>query len=158
MNESNLLLELILKGQFGPGKEFFTSLSDGTVRVSLSEMLKAGYPQLAMAVLSGDKLDGFFFPYADKLEAFKLAVEQKQENVAWEIFAKLSPSFGYGEHSTVSYAIKYGCNCFLLKYVESEHKLIRRTEKLLILIGPDREKRHCCSVPLFIKISRRLRF
>ena len=119
MNESNLLLELILKGQFGPGKEFFTSLSDGTVRVSLFEMLKAGYPQLVLSVLSNDKLDGFFFPHADKLEAFKLAVEQKQENVALEIFIKLSPSFGYGEHSTVSYAIKYGCNCFLLKYVES---------------------------------------
>ena len=116
MNESNLLLELVLKGQFGPGKEFFLPHEDGTTSVELLKMIEGGYQQLAMAVLSGDNLDSFYF--RDSTKSLNLALERKEEDLAWLIYTKAKPCYVGKPHSAVSYAIKCGCNKFLSNYLE----------------------------------------
>ena len=115
-NESNLLLELILKGQFGPGKEFFLPHEDGTTSVELLKMIEGGYQQLAMAVLSGDNLDSFYF--RDSTKSLNLALERKEEDLAWLIYTKAHPCYVGKPHSGVSYAIKCQCNKFLANYLE----------------------------------------
>ena len=115
-NESNLLLELILKGQFGPGKEFFLPHEDGTTSVELLKMIEGGYQQLAMAVLSGDNLDSFYF--RDSTKSLNLALERKEEDLAWLIYTKAHPCYAGKPHSAVSYAIKCKCNKFLANYLE----------------------------------------
>ena len=115
-NESNLLLELILKGQFGPGKEFFLPHEDGTTSVELLKMIEGGYQQLAMAVLSGDHLDSFYF--SDSTKSLNLALERKEEDLAWLIYTKAKPCYVGKPHSAVSYAIKCQCNKFLANYLE----------------------------------------
>lgn len=144
-NESNLLLELILKGQFGPGKEFFLPHEDGTTSVELLKMIEGGYQQLAMAVLSGDNLDSFYF--RDSTKSLNLALERKEEDLAWLIYTKAKPCYVGKPHSAVSYAIKCQCNKFLANYLEKVSDV--RTDMTLYhinAVGPAKSTLLECAV------------
>lgn len=118
MNPSNLLLELILKGDLMSNKKFFTRMQDGNIQVDLHKMIKNGYYQLALFMLSGDKDNLSSFCFINEFIAFELALKQKQDDLAFVIYTVLSSRAATEQHSWISYAIKNNYNRFLSKYID----------------------------------------